>query len=541
MTLLDNLSRSRWHGGQLLAFSGLDGMTDWESGLNARTSFGAPGIDIRWPGRCRLEFTTTPLGAEVRHTVTSDTLSIPGLQLRAALLDAHHLLVEGPCQVCACDPAITWLQEGRRLLVGSATAFKPDRIHIDLDAAIAARQQWIAGCRLPSGLSDAAARTLSKAFSVLKGQVYTPEGVIQHRWTTPDRWPHRRMWLWDSAFHAIGWRHLDATLARDAISAVLDTQLQNGFIAHMMSPHARSIFTQPPVLAMAIRWVHESAPDRDWLREVYPRLCAYVRWDMANRDSDGAGLVEWAIEGDPMCRSGESGMDNSPRFDSATQLDAVDFNAFLAHECETLAGFARELGLSAEAVAWQAEHARLCTLINQRLWSDSEGFYLDFDVERKAASPVLASSGFLPLLCGAASPEQASRLVGHLRDPRMFASALPVPSIAVKDTGHYSKDMWRGPVWININWLIAEGLDRYGYAADARELRLKTAQEIEAQCERYGTLFEFYDDRGEVDPPALLRKGKCDPNPDSEQCNLAIHDYGWTATLYADLAHRLYG
>jgi hypothetical protein len=51
----------------------------------------------------------------------------------------------------------------------------------------------------------------------------------------------------------------------------------------------------------------------------------------------------------------------------------------------------------------------------------------------------------LPLLCGAASPEQAKCLALHLADPDMFATSFPVPSIAVRDWKHYAKDMWRGP------------------------------------------------------------------------------------------------
>jgi neutral trehalase len=123
----------------------------------------------------------------------------------------------------------------------------------------------------------------------------------------------------------------------------------------------------------------------------------------------------------------------------------------------------------------------------------------------------------------------------------MFGTALPVPSVAVCDAAHYAKDMWRGPVWVNVNWLIAEGLDRYGFRADAASLRQRTAAAVEEMAERYGTLFEFYDDRAEVDPPRLLRKGCCDASPDSPGGHLAIHDYGWTASLYVDMAYRLAG
>lgn len=226
-------------------------------------------------------------------------------------------------------------------------------------------------------------------------------------------------------------------------------------------------------------------------------------------------------------------MDNSPRFDSATRLDAVDFNAYLAHECEWLSAFARRLGLAGEGRKWQQEAVRINHLIRERLWSAEQQFFVDHDVERGHASGILACSGFMPLLSGAATPEQAAALLAHLKNPSTFGTAFPVPSVAACHTGCYAKDMWRGPVWININWLVARGLDRYGFHEDARRLRLRTREEIEQQHEAWGSLFEFYDDRGEVPPPLLMRKGKCAPQ--EQPIHQVFHDYGWTCTLYADL------
>ncbi len=160
-------------------------------------------------------------------------------------------------------------------------------------------------------------------------------------------------------------------------------------------------------------------------------------------------------------------------------------------------------------------------------------------MEKHAQSEVLASSGLLPLICGAATPAQAARLVAHLADPTMFGSAFPVPSIAARDAAHYAKDMWRGPVWINLNWLIALGLERYGYHDQAATLRRQTQHQIEIACEKYGTIFEFYDDRNEVAPPQLLRKGRCAPEVSYyHQC---FHDYGWSATLYVDMVYAHHG
>ena len=526
------LRRPVWHGGQLMAYSGLEGPTDFAGALTLRTSFGVPGLDIMLPALGRIVF---PRPTTTDNVFAGDWFSL-GTDIRGVFLDTFHLLIKGPCDVASLAPGLSCAIRGDLTLIGASPVFDAALIATDVDHAIAGLKQWLQGRTIPPGLPVIRQETLIKAMSVMKTQVYTPEGRILHRWTTPDRWPHRRMWLWDSVFHAIGWRHLDPELARDSLDAVLDMQAPDGFVAHMMDPSSVSHITQPPILALGVQQVYRANPVPGWIGAVYPKLCAYLEWDMANRDRDGAGLLEWAIEGDPFCRSGESGMDNSPRFDAATQMDAVDFNSFLALECEIMASFATQLGREADAKRWTARHENLCRLIVERLWSDELGFFVDYDNDRKMQSPVLASSGFLPLICGAASPAQAGRLAALLQDPGKFGTALPVPSISVCDKASYSKDMWRGPVWINLNWLIALGFERYGMNEIAKCLREKTMQEVERACEKFGVMFEFYDDRRETEPPDLLRKGVCREggNPAYHQ---VFHDYGWTATLYVDMVY----
>jgi len=534
--VIEDLARSEWFAGQLLAFSAIDGPTDYRNGLTARTSCagGRPGIEILLPGKCAILFPGT---LQAENTVTGDSFAVetPKGSVRGALVDAHHLLIEGPCEVAAASDAIAHCSQGGRTLVGSASHFDSGRLGQDLDAALRQREAWLRQQKPVGNLSPAGRRTLAKMLSIMKTQVYSPEGRIRHRWTTPDRWPHRNMWLQDSVFHAVGWRHVDPGLARDMLTAVVDMQAEDGFIAHMMTPDGISEITQPPVLALGVKLVNDLSPDLQWLEKLYPALCAYIDWDMAHRDSDGAGLMEWMIETDPLCRSGESGADNSPRFDSAARLDAVDFNSYLALECEILASFAAQLALDGQVDKWRKLHRRLCALIGERLWSAEHGFFVDYNVEKQEPSPVLASSGFYPLLCGAASGEQAEQLARHLGDPDMFGSAFPVPSIAVSDTDHYAGDMCRGPTWINVNWLIARGFDRYGMHDAASMLRHRTMSEIEKHCEQSGVAFEFYDDRCKVSPPELLRKGKC--APEENPLHQVLHDYGWTATLYVDMLY----
>jgi len=526
------LQRQNWHGGQLLAFSGIEGKTDYKNSITAKTSFKNPGIEIKFPGECKIKFSLLDHGDFVIAGDFFDLKSSQG-NLKGVFLDAYHLLIEGSCEITEINEQITSYTEGDLTLIGATANFDKTKVSENLSEAITLRGQWLKKQTLPEDLTEVTQRTAVKFLSIMKTQIYSPENQIKSHWSTPDRWPHKDMWLWDSVFHAIGWRHIDKQISKELIDAVLDTQKEDGYIAHQMTPDKVSAITQPPILAYGVDLVNEYLNNKEWIKEVYPKLCRYVEWDFKNRDTDGAGLVEWFIEGNTTCRSGESGMDNSPRFDTATQLDAVDFNSFLALEYEILSKFASILELKEDANKWKNKHQELNQLIRKKLWSEEEQFFVDYDVDINKASPVIASSGFLPLICGAATKQQAEILAKHLNDPNMFATSFPISSIAVKDCEHYSKDMWRGPTWININWLIAKGFERYGLNDVALSIRKRTSEVIEQECERFGVSFEYYDDRNEIDPPELLRKGQC--SPEESPYFQVLHDYGWTATLYIDL------
>ncbi|OGV36773.1 MAG: hypothetical protein A2X48_16855 [Lentisphaerae bacterium GWF2_49_21] len=521
-----------WGAGQLLAFSGVDGKTDYNDGLLMRTSAGSSGLDIKLPGAGKIKFTGKPSDI----VLAGDFFIFNSGKVKGAFIDAHHFLIEGDCTIDHTDNSTISLRIGNKALLGTNKFFNPALIGKDIDSLISARAKWIRSISIPKEISGKRKRTLFKAFSQMKTQVYSPEGVIRHYWTTPDRWPHRQMWLWDSVFHAIGFRHFDIRLAREAILAIFDTQKKDGMICHMMNPSSSSNVTQPPVIALGVKLLNDSHPSPKWIKSLYPKLKKYIEWDLANRDTDGAGLCEWFIEGNVNCRCGESGMDNSSRFDCAAPLDATDFNAYLAMECEILAEFAKICGKGKDVGLWKKRHANICRLINERLWSEKKGFYFDYNLNDKKLSDIYAVSGFMPLICGAASKQQAEKLVAHMRNPRTFGTPFRIPSVAKCNGKEYSKDMWRGPTWISTNWLIILGLKRYGYIAEAKRLADETMKEIEDQYMKYGTFFEFYDDRKKVDPPKLLRKGQ--NAPEKSPYHQVIMDYGWTATLYVDLAFK---
>ena len=89
-------------------------------------------------------------------------------------------------------------------------------------------------------------------------------------------------------------------------------------------------------------------------------------------------------------------MDNSPRFDFRypAPLAAVDFNSYLALECEILGEFARRLGYEEDQARWTERHAQLCRLINQYLWSEKDGDPAIIVAPTKATRRSLRVRGF---------------------------------------------------------------------------------------------------------------------------------------------------
>ncbi len=516
-----------WGPGQLFAFSGLDGATDFDRGIVAQST--EAGLLIRQPGLTRIDFSPVreaEFGSDWANLTTETGL------VRLAFANAAHLVVEGDVTIVQLDPERCFLdvtRNGRRQVLKSigsdVCAAMPD-----VDTLQAERRAWVTAnaCRIEGPFAALGLKALHQ----MKGMVYAPEGQIATRSTTPDRYPHKEIWLWDSVFHAIGYRHLDADLAREMICAVLEQQLDSGQIGISFGPYSRREHrTQPPVLAWGVLQVARCTDDRSWVGEWLPALKRYLGWFEQNRML--GGLFAW-VEDDGALGSvcDESGMDNSPRFASGHALQAVDLSCYMAQEYQSMAELDPEGG-------WQARAVDAAKRIEAAFWDDRLGFYCDREFATGQSSGVEAVTGFLPLLLGNLSIDRVEALVQAAGDPQRFGTALPLPSVARRHPA-YAKDMWQGPVWVNFNWMIARGFMANGQHDLAAEIRVRTLEALQNQYLATGSIFEYYDADGTELPPALLRKGRNDPviDPAHPSIHMVIHDYGWSATLALDWIAR---
>lgn len=378
--------------------------------------------------------------------------------------------------------------------------------------------------------------TLAKCFSIMKSQVYTAEGVFKGRWTTPNRTPHKRWWLWDSVFHSIGNRYIDPELAYDTLRSIMDVEEPDGFIPHMSYPEGWIVpHTQPPLIAWGLYRLYERTGRRDWVENLYDGNRRFLDWIMANRDANGNHLYEWYVDPDvEVCRCGESGMDNTPRFDVVQLMDSIDFSCYMANEMRHMEKLARVLGLDADAEKYASLFEKMRQQINEVLYDEEDGRYYDRELESGNFRKVSTPASLLPLFAGVCPLDRAKRLAEDICNPATFGTVMPLPTVSLDDPLHCD-DYWRGTVWVNYNYMVQQGLRDNGFVKEADLVADATIKAVAHWYMREGCIFEIYDPHNVRCPSELGRKG-----PAIKPCEyfarlMAVRDFGWTSCLYGAL------
>ena len=551
-----------WSQGQLFAFSALDGES--YAGDDFAGQLSGDKIGIRFFTKIKRELmivNTVSLPPEF-EAVTSDYISIRyGKDERVQIVYADRHLVIGTLgknrAVPLVEGEVELSREGDITIQdtkdGEMTAFlKADGFfafafgksrqevterltaarQMDLNEIIAAKRSYFE--RNPLDDAHPYAKLYAKCLSTMKTQLYSPEGFFKEIWSTPDRLPHKFLWLWDSVFHAIGFRNIDPHLAEILILDLFAVQGEDGFIPHCSTPSWRSGITQPPVIAWGALKVFEKSGNTEFLKTVFAGNKRFLLWCRENRKLTDKELYTWNTHSDVNCRCDESGMDNSPRFDIHERLFAIDFSCFLANETRMMAKIAAILGEQSEEDRFNAWNARIVNDINEALWCEEDGFYYDVVISQNRFHKVSSVASFLPLFAGVCTERQAKLLVKELKNPETFYTEFPIPSISKKDP-LFGSDMWRGPVWINYNYMIGEGLLAFGFEELANDIFGKTAKVMNEWYQKNGTVYEYYDSDNMKSPDRLNRKGAPVTPYDITVKYQTIREYGWSNTLLLDI------
>mgnify|MGYP006278455547 CR=1 FL=1 len=341
---------------------------------------------------------------------------------------------------------------------------------------------------------------------------------------------------------------------------------------HAPREHLTSGITMPPIHAVAARRIVHFARDRnevlEWLEGIYPRLVALHDYLYRERDAEKEGLVY-------IRHPWESGLDNSPVWHTALEridLDAgeipeyerkdlskgippeqrptddeydryvylVDlfrrleydedairrespflcqdplFNAILARAGEDLAALGEILGRDVEEL--RERTAATNRAMNEKMWHEEHAAYDVFDLVAGEPIGTITAAGFMPLLSGAPDRQMAGQIFEMLDSnafcPMHDGNCFSIPNYNVDGDFFDPDNYWRGPVWVNVNWLLRHGLERYGFQEKADTVR----EDVIELVRRWG-FREYYDP--------------------FQGTGYGTGDFSWTAALFIDAVSDL--
>ena len=244
----------------------------------------------------------------------------------------------------------------------------------------------------------------------------------------------------------------------------------------------------PPLWVVAVDAYVEQTSDTGFLSECLDALQKQIRWFETKRRLPEGGFYYL----DVTVNTWESGMDEGIRYDERPAVPDACVDAcahlYLLYDCA--ARWSRTL--QRPAAEWADKAKELREFIRHELWDTTTGFFYDRWTVRRPERRHLAFEGMWPVVVGAATPEQAKRVIDeHLLNPAEFFSPHPIATVALSDP-KFELRMWRGPAWNCMTYWAARGCRRYGRGEAARRLVAAALDATAAEFARTGTLWEFY-------------------------------------------------
>jgi hypothetical protein len=257
----------------------------------------------------------------------------------------------------------------------------------------------------------------------------------------------------------------------------------------------------PPLWVVSVNAYLEATVDPLFLSECLDALRKQIGWFESRRAAPGGGFYYLDITTGPW----ESGVDEGIRYDPRPPAAAacIDASSHVYMLYNTAAHWSRQLARPARV--WDEKANSLRQFIERALWDPESGFFYDRWCVREPGRRHLTFEGMWPVVTGAATQEQALRVIDeHLLNPKEFFAPHPITTVSMSDP-KFELRMWRGPAWNCMTYWAARGCLRYGRPDAARRLLEAALDATALQFERTGTIWEFYHP-ALGDPELLFRK-----------------------------------
>ncbi len=293
---------------------------------------------------------------------------------------------------------------------------------------------------------------------------------------------------------------------RDQLRNLLSTQQPAGNLPALLllrqgQLHCHPDSTHPPLWVFAAGDYFALTGDREFLGEALGALVRQIGWFEANRSCRDGGFYCLDI----VTRSWESGIDHGVRFDTLPPepLACVDTTSQVLAMYGKAADWSETLG--EDPAPWLDGLAELRRLITCELFDDETGFFHDSWTVGRPDRRRMAFEGMWPLVVGAATAEQAARVIDeNLLNPRRFLTCHPMATVALNDE-KFELRMWRGPAWNSMTLWAVRGCLAAGRPDAARAIAEAAMDATADVFAITGTVWEFYCPFG-GDPRLLGRK-----------------------------------
>jgi len=237
---------------------------------------------------------------------------------------------------------------------------------------------------------------------------------------------------WDAAFATLGLR-----FAREGFSAPNNPFLagldREGYVHETLD----ASIPAAPLAAWSERELFKVRADKVRLAHALPLLAADFAWRQAHKRPDGlyAGNAR-------ACRSAHSSRFwRSGKFDEAAAEGGawIDASCMMALNAHCLKEIALALDRTEEAARFEWAMRELAARINEKLFSEPDGWYFDAD-EKGALMPVRSMASYWAVISGVAPIARAERQIGALSDVTKFERAHPYSTLSANEREYRGKD-----------------------------------------------------------------------------------------------------
>jgi alpha,alpha-trehalase len=353
----------------------------------------------------------------------------------------------------------------------------------------------------PSGAELLAGLTAD--FDRLAPQTIRPaEGYIRHPYLIPAGY-YPQMWDWDGFFIGSHWANQRADKAvylRDWVLSFAASADADGYVAGCITPKGpRPLFgkfAMKPFLGQGAVVAAAALNDYEWIRPAWPAMQRILTYRKMTQFDAHWNLWFWD-------NAMQSGADNSPALtneeNDRSAILAVDASVWAMREYQAMALIARRLGDPSLAAQYDGEAAATRKAILTHLWRPEQHIFLNRRRDNGTWIRAVSWSSFVPLAFGMLPGSDAQRMIReHLLNPAEMRSPYGFRSLAKSDPA-YNNDAiivpysnWRGPIWINANYLDWLALRRYGFAGESRWLAESLAAMLRRDIAAWGSMHEDY-------------------------------------------------